>query len=83
MNTNILKKCLDELNKETPDISYIRGMIETLSEMNNETIPANNYTPSPVATPKVETISTQPEEVPESYGAGSYVEQPGPVAPLH
>lgn len=30
MNTNILKKVLEELGKEKPDISYVRGMIETL-----------------------------------------------------
>ena len=30
MNYTILKKVSDQLNEEVPDISYIRGMIETL-----------------------------------------------------
>ena len=30
MITTILQKCLDELSKESPDLSYIRGMIEVL-----------------------------------------------------
>jgi hypothetical protein len=33
MNTNILKKCIDELNAETPRLDYLRGMLETLLEM--------------------------------------------------
>lgn len=31
MNTKILQKVLEELNKEKPDISYIRGMVEVLA----------------------------------------------------
>jgi len=30
MITSILQKCLDELVKESPDLSYIRGMLEVL-----------------------------------------------------
>lgn len=33
MNINVLKKCVDELNSEQPNISYIKGMLETLIEM--------------------------------------------------
>lgn len=39
MNTNILKKCLEELSKVrddnvgVPNISYVRGMLETLIAM--------------------------------------------------
>lgn len=29
MNTSILQKCLEELNKENPKIEYIKGMLET------------------------------------------------------
>lgn len=29
-NNTILQKCVDELKTEKPDLSYIRGMIETL-----------------------------------------------------
>lgn len=30
MNTAILKKCVEELQKDGPDLSYVRGMLETL-----------------------------------------------------
>ncbi len=30
MSQTILQKCLDELEKESPKLDYIRGMIETL-----------------------------------------------------
>jgi hypothetical protein len=33
MNTKILQKCLEELDKETPRLDYIRGMLETLVSM--------------------------------------------------
>lgn len=33
MNNTILKKCLEELEKESPRLDYIRGMIETLIEL--------------------------------------------------
>lgn len=36
MNSKILQKCLDELNKGgEADLSYIKGMIETLIEIGN------------------------------------------------
>lgn len=31
---NLLQKCVDELKAEKPDLSYIRGIIETLIEAN-------------------------------------------------
>ncbi len=33
MNINILKKCIDALKEDKPDLSYLRGMLETLAEM--------------------------------------------------
>ena len=36
MNYKILNKVLDELNKEAPDISYLRGMIETLLSLEDK-----------------------------------------------
>lgn len=51
MNTHILKKCLDELGKETPDLSYVRGMLEVLA-MSEENPPlAVSYTPKPMPVP--------------------------------
>lgn len=34
MNTTTLQKCVDELKKESPDIRYILGMLETYIELN-------------------------------------------------
>ncbi len=31
--TKVLQKCIDALNAEKPDISYIKGMLETVIEM--------------------------------------------------
>lgn len=33
MNTKILQKCLDALSQEPVSLDYIRGMLETLIEM--------------------------------------------------
>ncbi len=33
MQPTILKKCIDELSKDSPKLDYIRGMLETLYEM--------------------------------------------------
>lgn len=33
MNNIILKRCLDELSSEAPRLDYIRGMLETLIEL--------------------------------------------------
>lgn len=33
MNITILKKCSDELSKDEPKLDYVRGMLETLIEM--------------------------------------------------
>lgn len=34
--TKILQKCIDALTVEKPDISYIKGMLETLVEMSQD-----------------------------------------------
>lgn len=36
MNINIIKKCLEELNKESFRKDYVIGMLETLYEMSNK-----------------------------------------------
>lgn len=33
MNSNIIKKCIDKLKEDKPDIQYVLGMLETLYEM--------------------------------------------------
>lgn len=52
----ILQKATEELAKETPNIAYVRGMLETLLAMNEPTNPA------PVAAPAV--VFTKPEQQP-------------------
>lgn len=44
MQTNILQKVIDELNREMPRLDYIKGMLETLVEMQSPAvlIPENN-----------------------------------------
>lgn len=46
MNTNILSKCVEELKKETPNISYVLGMLETVIDMNGASAPLVPFTPS-------------------------------------
>lgn len=43
MNTKILQKCLDELNKESPRLDYLRGMLETLVEMQETPLQTKVY----------------------------------------
>ena len=33
MQAKILQKCIDALNSEKPDLSYIKGMLETLIDL--------------------------------------------------
>lgn len=40
MINTTLRKCLGELEKPEPNISYVRGMLETLIEMNDSNKPA-------------------------------------------
>lgn len=44
MNTKTLQKAIDELKKETPNISYVLGMLETIIELSGAPVPYN--TPS-------------------------------------
>ena len=61
MNPQILKKCIDKLSEEKPNIPYVLGMLETLREMTISTV-ANTVTATIV--PKVETFVEEmtPEE---------------------
>jgi len=50
-NRNLLEKCIKELRSETPKIDYILGILETLSEIEQEpekpTVPPITFTPAP------------------------------------
>lgn len=70
MSTNsILKKCLEELLKESPKIDYIRGMIETLIEIqsppvavsNAITVPTFSHVPASPTLPTTMTVDLQDE----------------------
>jgi hypothetical protein len=41
---NIIKKCIDELNKENPKLDYVRGMLEVLFEQ--DTPPTPTFKPA-------------------------------------
>jgi hypothetical protein len=63
MNT-ILAKAAQELAKDTPDIAYVRGMLETLLAMNETTSPAPVVQPSVAFTKLVPVIDGLPPTPP-------------------
>lgn len=67
MNTKILQKCIDSLSSPTPDISYIKGMLETLMELSGNS-PVYSSTMSGVA--NVPNPSITPEEIQEDIDNG-------------
>lgn len=88
MNTNILKKCVDELKKETPKIDYVLGMLESVIELSGQTpvvSPIHNKFAIRGLDPLVSATTGSGlldiERVDEL--ADSYVTTPGPVAKLH
>lgn len=40
MNSKILQKCVDALKQDNPDLSYVRGMLETLIDIDVKDAPA-------------------------------------------
>lgn len=76
MNTKLLQKCLEELGKEKVDISYIKGILETLIELNQNPVLSNPLQTKPV-------VQINAQEIPEE-GSGlvSYVTTPGPIGRL-
>ncbi len=67
MNPAILNKCIAELGKDEPDLSYIRGMLETLVELSGNVA-------APISTTHVTTrpleVRVDEEPVPEFLSAG-------------
>lgn len=55
MNTSILQKCLEELNKESPKIEYIKGMLETFIALSGVS-PIINSTNNQNVTEKVKEL---------------------------
>ncbi len=54
-NTKILTKCIDALKGDKPDLSYVRGMLETLVEMQPGEI---TYSSKQVITPNSPILPT-------------------------
>lgn len=76
MHKNILKKCLEELEKESFSKDYVRGMLETLYEIEapgTKTITGQTTLPTPYATGQ----TTAKEEVIEDELPAFL--KPGPV----
>ena len=71
MNTNLLKKCLDELSAEHPRLDYMKGILETLIETTTTTpyvpsYPSIPYTPPyPLTIPYVNTNTTGTSDAPK------------------
>lgn len=63
MNTNILRKCLEELQKTDPRKDYVIGMLETLVEMDAPEMATKAYVDiiKPVL-PKIDEILTDDDK---------------------
>lgn len=61
MNTNVLSKCVDELKKDTPNIQYVLGMLETIIEMSGGTRPVDIKS-SVVKVPVASVVKADEEE---------------------
>lgn len=81
MSKKILQKVVDELKKDSPDLPYIRGILETLIDMDSDTVThtmAGTVFPMGVETGyKADEIITNEDKEYARKMAG------GPIAPLH
>lgn len=58
MNTKILQKCIDALSTTEPDLSYIRGMLETLLELTEKPLENKaNFADGSIVSPRNTTLS--------------------------
>lgn len=80
MNTQILNKLIEELKKDKPDHSYMRGILETLVESNQSITVASQWQTQP-SQPFIMTTSDQPELIDETTNY-SQAYKVGPVAEL-
>ena len=77
MQTKILTKVLEELQKPTPDLSYVRGMIETLIDMSGNipeivTTPVNyNSKPQFIPGSIITNVDEETNEIVEKYHNGT------------
>lgn len=85
MNTQILNKCIEELKSDKPDLSYIRGILETLVDSTVPVTASSQWQPqSPqpyvMTTTSESTLELTDEEKQSIQFARSYAI--GPVAEL-
>lgn len=73
MNTTILTKCIEELKKDAPNISYIQGMLETLLELGG----ANQTRDLPPYSPYQQPQFTMPQPIYTATNASVPVEEEG------
>lgn len=75
MNIKILMKCKEALSKEDPDLSYVRGMLETLIDIET---PLDNETATVLKWPNPD---TQAGQVHHQYPVGKLVSADDPESP--
>lgn len=61
-NTGILKKAIDELQKETPKLEYVRGILETLYDMQEPLARSSTVELASYTRPVVGSIPAAPTE---------------------
>ena len=69
MNTSILIKCVDELKKDTPNLQYVLGMLETIIELSGSQMPIT----TPLASPNLFPVP------PYTITANETKEEPNPL----
>ena len=77
-NTTILIKCVDELKKDTPNISYILGMLETVIAMSGNN---NGVHVVPTTAPTITHVQPIQEKTTEELIAGA-ITGIGPIGNL-
>ncbi len=50
---SVLSKCIEELAKESPSVPYVRGMLETLLEMNSPVLGRSSTVEQRIVNPQV------------------------------
>ena len=81
MNNNALIKCVDELKKETPNISYVLGVLETVIEMSGTVLPVSTTTHVQETT-KTEGTIFRTDTGADEDDLGSALSRIGPIATL-
>jgi hypothetical protein len=75
MKNQILTKCIAELNKDKPNLDYVRGILETLVDLDTTASPVNYMAPTR-GIPASNAVASVEEEYSPAY-------ELGPIAPLH